>query len=140
MNNELVEYLRRDIAERQAVNVPAGVGGIPAGAEVHIHYHAAPEQGAAPQPDPAQRSTRDDGVLAWFMPYFVIGLLSFILVGGVVGLIMALAVVLLGALVTFAQGMALALVLALLAAGGAVALAGTGAGKLRGLKGSKSDS
>lgn len=137
MNNELVEYLRRDIAERQRVNVPAGTGGIPAGAEVHIHYHAAPEQIAAPAPDPAQRSTRDDGVLAWFMPYFVIAMLAFIIVGGVVGLIMALAVVLLGALVTFAQGLAVAAVMAMLAAGGAVLIAGTGVGKARGLKGSK---
>lgn len=125
MNSELEQYLKGEIAQRQAVNLPAGIGGIPVGAQVHIHYHEAPQVVA--QADPARRTTRDDGLLAWFMPYFVIGLLSFILVGGVVGLIMALAVVMIGLVVTLVQALAVGLLLA----GASALIAGIGVQKMR---------
>lgn len=134
MNQELELFLQGEVARRNAANLPAGIGGVPAGAEVHIHYHPAP-QVVTPAPDPAQRSTRDDGLLAWFMPYVVAAMFVFIIVGGVVGLIMCLTVVLLGALVTFAQGLAVALVVALLGAGAAVLVTGLGAQKMRAGKG-----
>lgn len=126
MNKELENYLRADIAQRQTVNLPAGIGGVPAaGSEIHIHYHeAAP---TVVQDDPAKRSTMDDGVLAWFMPYFVVGLLSFILVGGVVGLIMALAVVLLGLVASLVQILAVAALMG----GVAVLIAGWGVSEMR---------
>lgn len=67
----------------------------------HLHFHAAPV--AAPADDPAARSTRDDGVLSWFMPYFVVAILSLIVVGGVVGMVMAVAVVVFGMIMGLIQ-------------------------------------
>ena len=138
MNKDLERWIRDEMAVRPTpvdvvpVNVAAGMGGIPTGAQVHIHYHQAP-QVVAPADDPAKRTTMDNGVLAWFMPYFVIGLLAFILCGSVVGLIMALAVVLMGLVVTLVQALAMGLLLA----GVSVLVAGFGVQKMRAPKDSK---
>lgn len=128
MNQDVVKYLAGEVERR---NAPAEIAGIPGKQEVHIHYHAAPETVAAA--DPAKRTTMDDGILAWFMPYFVIGILSFILCGSVVGLIMALAVVLMGLVVTLVQALATAALLA----GVSVLIAGWGVSEMRSRKGQK---
>lgn len=135
MNSELETFLRREVAQRNPVNLPAGIGGVPAGAEIHIHYHAAPD--AVPAADPALRSTRDDGVLAWFMPYFVIGMLAFILTGAVVGLIMLLLTTIMAMVVTLMEALAATLVVVVLAVGAAALLGGSAVEKVRG-KGSAS--
>lgn len=100
---ELVEYTRRDLAQRQTA------GTAPTGGDVHIHYHA-------PAPVEVKRSPGQE-TLDRYVPYF------FVLLGGcvIMGGLAVIAVMLTPVLVAILGGVT-ALVIAAAAAVGAVAV------------------
>lgn len=122
---EIVNRMPSELAQRLPVQPGAHQ-------EIHVHHHYAPE--AVPDRDPAKRSTRDDGVLNWFVPYFVVAILSLIVVGGAVGMVMALAVVFLGMVVTLVNALMGMLMTVAVAAVCVILAMGEIKGKVKGKK------